>query len=285
MKRFMIILIFVSFGILMLSLTASALQIEYPLPFLKGNTSPTPCEYIRALYIWGLTIVGAVAVTSLAIGGFLYMTGQAQKGKDYLLSTFLGLLLLLGSWLILNTINPDLAKLKCDLPALTTSPSATASPSASPSATPTLTPTPTPTLTPTPTPTGSSDQQVRDQLSAAGLSINKTCSDPNATTCKDQTCLNGLQQTSIDGIKNIKSSCNCSITITGGTEGGCHTGGLNSHKSGKKLDIRPASGIDSYVTQQGCGKSPQDTNCKGKDGNTYRYETDGGAHWDVCFGC
>lgn len=115
MKKIFTILIFVSLSFLMLSFVAQA-ALEYPLPGLQNKNDPTPCDYLRALYIWGLGIVGALAVTTIAIGGFLYMTGQVQKGKDYILSALLGLLLLLGSWLLLNTINPDLAKLKCDLP-------------------------------------------------------------------------------------------------------------------------------------------------------------------------
>ncbi len=263
----------------MLSLTASAL--EYPLPFLNNNANPTPCEYIRALYIWGLGIVGAVAVTSIAIGGFLYMTNQVQKGKDYILSALLGLLLLLGSWLLLNTINPDLAKLKCDLPASTASLSTSATP------TPTLTPTPTP-------PTGSSDGAVRARL--AGFGFNRNCINENATTCQvngqDQTCLNGLKTSTISGATTLKTNCQCSPTITGGTEK-CHSStGLNNHINGSKLDFAASSPnqtnntLDNYLTQNSCTKV-KDATCK-INNTTYRYELNqkgNGYHWDACFGC
>jgi len=192
MKKLFPILFFTSFGLAMLSLTASAL--EYKLPFLGGNDNPTPCEYIRALYIWGLGIVGAVAVTSIAIGGFLYMTNQVQKGKDYILSALLGLLLLLGSWLLLNTINPDLAKLKCDLPA------ATASPSASASATPTTT---TPLATPTP-------QQEQNDFTEAGVDHtleNRNLLERNALSPESTlTTNNAVNQSTVNYVNNAPAA-------------------------------------------------------------------------------
>jgi hypothetical protein len=243
-----------------------ALAIEYPFPGLSGNNI-TPCQYIKALYKWALGIVGAVTVASIAYGGFRYLVGQVEQGKEIIYSALIGLLILLGSWLILYTINPDLATLKC---AIT---------SGSPPAPPT-TPTPTPS-----TPPGGNDQVVRDHLTSQGIQVNKQCQ--NSSSCGvpgGQTCLNGLQENTQGGVETIKQNCNCNITITGGTECG-HASGANSHSSGKKLDLRPESGLDSYVQNQGCGKSPQDTNCRGTDGNIYRYETTGGAHWDVCFAC
>jgi hypothetical protein len=54
-------------------------------------------------------------VTVIAYGGFLYMVGKVEQGRDYITSAFLGVLLLFGSYLILYTINPELAKLKCEL--------------------------------------------------------------------------------------------------------------------------------------------------------------------------
>ncbi|MFH1226110.1 MAG: hypothetical protein V1684_02425, partial [bacterium] len=48
----------------------AALALEYPFGNLSAN--PTPCEYIKQAYIWGLGIVGALAVTVVAYGGFLY---------------------------------------------------------------------------------------------------------------------------------------------------------------------------------------------------------------------
>jgi len=260
MKKSGALLIFLSLFLLVLPFIASA--IEYPFGGLKGDQI-TPCDYIKALFVWGLGIVGALAVTAIAYGGAHYMMGKVEEGKEIMYSALLGLLLLFGSWLILYTINPDLATLKCEpLPPA----SSVTSPSPSP--------------TPSPTPGTQGDQQVRDELTSHNISVNKSCVQGSS----DSTCLNGLQQNTISGVENIQQNCGCSLTITGGTEPGHSESGTYSHTNGYKLDLRPGT-VDNYVQQQGCGKAPQDTNCKGADGNTYRYETAGGAHWDVCFKC
>lgn len=282
MKKIIIILFFVSIGLAILSLTATAL--EYPFPFLKNKLNPTPCEYVAALYIWGLGIVGAMAVTAIAIGGFLYITGQAQKGKEIILSALLGVLLLMGSWLLLNTINPDLAKLKCDLPQTAPGPG---SPPAGPSA-PAASPKPddAPPQTAPASPSSANDQQVRNQL-VRGVAVNRACLNENSSTClingQKQTCLDGLQPNAISGVNAIKSNCNCSLVITGGTES-CHSSGPNSHESGKKLDLAvPNMPLSSYIYSQiGTSNPDPDKNYPGKDGNVYRYETN---HWDICFQC
>lgn len=128
------------------------------------------------------------------------------------------------------------------------------------------------------------DQQVREELQKAGINVNKACQD--STICKpsggpiNQTCVNGLQPSTIEGVKTIKQNCNCDVTITGGTECG-HAQGTYSHENGYKLDLRPNQNLDNYIQRQGCGKQLY-VKCKGKDGNVYYYEGD---HWDVCFSC
>ena len=130
------------------------------------------------------------------------------------------------------------------------------------------------------------DQQARSDLSASGIGVNKTCQ--NSSSCSvsgGQTCLNGLQSSTVSGIKTIKQNCNCDVTITGGTECGHSASGTYNHGNGYKTDLRTNAALNNYIQQQGCSTTPQDTNCTGKDGNIYRYETAGGAHWDVCYGC
>jgi len=108
-EKISFIFYFSFFILIFLPLIASA--IEYPFGNMSAN--PTPCEYISVIFVWGLGIVGAVAVAAIAYGGFRYMVGQVQEGKEIIYSALLGLLLLMASWLILYTINPELAQLKC----------------------------------------------------------------------------------------------------------------------------------------------------------------------------
>ena len=67
------------------------------------------------------------------------------------------------------------------------------------------------------------------QLAAAGISVVSTenCSNPNVSTC---TSLEGMPQSAITEIINIKNNCSCTVTVTGGTE----TGHLE-HGAGKAV--------------------------------------------------
>lgn len=102
------------------------LALEYPFSGMTNTASPG--QYILTLFKWGLGIVGALVVASIAYGGFTYMIGSVEKGKDIITSALIGLLLLFGAWLILYTINPNLAKFQePTLEALGTSPGPTPS--------------------------------------------------------------------------------------------------------------------------------------------------------------
>lgn len=83
---------------------------------LKTDTSPIG-DYIKAYYKYGLGIVGIVAAIMLMIGGIIWLTAggsgsKIEQAKDMITSSLIGLFILLGSWIILNTINPDLVTLK-----------------------------------------------------------------------------------------------------------------------------------------------------------------------------
>src|SRR3972149_9903350 len=72
---------------------------------------------IAHFYQWALGIGGLVALGIIVFGGILYTVsaGNASKqddAKQWITGALIGLLLLFGSYLILNTINPELTKLK-----------------------------------------------------------------------------------------------------------------------------------------------------------------------------
>ena len=81
------------------------------------NSVSGPAEYIRLLLIFGLGLVGIVALFAVVFGGIRYMssggseTGKAE-GKKWIFASLSGVILLFSSYLILNTINPDLVSLK-----------------------------------------------------------------------------------------------------------------------------------------------------------------------------
>lgn len=74
-------------------------------------------DYIRTIYTWMVGIGGLVAVILIIVGGFIYMTSagspdRVKAAKERISHALLGLLLLLGSYTLLYTINPDLVRLR-----------------------------------------------------------------------------------------------------------------------------------------------------------------------------
>lgn len=79
----------------------------------KGVGGNTIGEYIRGIYNYAVGIVGIVAAVAIMWGGFLWLTsaGNASRvdtAKSYIISAISGLVLVLGSYFILYTINPQL---------------------------------------------------------------------------------------------------------------------------------------------------------------------------------
>jgi len=76
----------------------------------------SPGNYISGFYSFALMIGGLLAFGAIVFGGVKYMTAvgnpSAQsEGRAWIESALLGLLLLVGAYLILNTINPNLVNL------------------------------------------------------------------------------------------------------------------------------------------------------------------------------
>ena len=123
--------------------------------------------------------------------------------------------------------------------------------------------------------------QATSQLRAAGItwSSSGNCSDRNNSTC---TSFSQVRQTTITGIKTLKSASGCAVHITAGTEAG-HASGTYSHWNGYKLDIRHYSCIDNYIKTRftyvgyipGWGYQ-----YRAASGNLY---TDEGNHWDILY--
>ncbi|HVX90604.1 MAG TPA: hypothetical protein VHC20_03130, partial [Candidatus Paceibacterota bacterium] len=134
---------------------------------------------------------------------------------------------------------------------------------------------------------GGNEDAVRQQLAAAGVSINKgVCSPPDDHSCGGTppscTDVGGMQSATISQIINIANACpGCGVQVTGGTEPG-HACGTYSHGNGYKVDLHPTSGLDALLksltyqgTRNGDGPGPSyGDSC----GNQYVRESD---HWDA----
>ena len=96
---------------------AQALELKYPsIPGAPLSEKPLLPEFIKYLYNFSIIIAGLVAFFSLVYGGFRYMisTGEPSAmadAREQVWAGFLGLLILLGSFLLLNIVNPQLTVL------------------------------------------------------------------------------------------------------------------------------------------------------------------------------
>ncbi len=97
-----------------------------PLPFegLSGGPTPTLGEYLASIFRMSLVVVVILAVLMIVFHGIaLTVTASAGKKSDHkdgVKNAIFGLLLAMGSWLLLNTISPNLASnLSINIPNVT----------------------------------------------------------------------------------------------------------------------------------------------------------------------
>lgn len=91
-----------------------------PLPGLAGQPS-TLQGFLQGLFNVLIVIAGILAIIMLVVGGITYLSSDAlsktENGREMMTNAVLGLILALGSWVIINTINPNLAEsLKITIP-------------------------------------------------------------------------------------------------------------------------------------------------------------------------
>lgn len=96
------------------------------LPAIIFADTPAPAQSVTGAQITGqinqiyrisLGLAALLALMMMVLGGYYYMTaaGNAErsgKGVDMIMSSMLGIAILFGAYLLLNTINPDLVNLK-----------------------------------------------------------------------------------------------------------------------------------------------------------------------------
>ncbi|PJE59806.1 MAG: hypothetical protein COU85_01715 [Candidatus Portnoybacteria bacterium CG10_big_fil_rev_8_21_14_0_10_44_7] len=100
---------------------AAEITVKYPVP--GASASDSAGQYVANLFRFGLIIAGILAVGMIVYGGIVYMisgSNQAKTGeaKDIIAGALLGLILLLASFLILQTIDPSLTTLEIRLPSV-----------------------------------------------------------------------------------------------------------------------------------------------------------------------
>jgi len=232
-------------------------------------------SYINSMFKVAISAGAIIAVIRLGVAGFKYMGSDMwstkSKAREDIGEVFLGLMLLLSLWIILNQINPNLLNLNIVFPKT----QGIAAPSA------------------VLTRPSSIDQvaldgiladenRVRGILQSSGIGI-------NAGPCyrvTDSLCTNvgQLGVSAITGLQVLKANCRCSVTVTGGTEGWLHSNGTAHGPNNPVVDIRKDARLDNYIRTAGLIPSPGTKNGRPLyvlGGGTYWDEDS--AHWHVYF--
>lgn len=92
-----------------------AVNLEVPIGNLVRASSIA--EYIAALFKYGVSIAGLIATVVVVIGGMQWLlaagdSSKIKQAKDRIAGAIIGLVLVLATTLILNTINPEILKLR-----------------------------------------------------------------------------------------------------------------------------------------------------------------------------
>lgn len=97
-----------------------ALEVEYPtVGGMQGpqDTGVKLTTYIRYIYNFAIISGGLIALLALIYGGFRFLTSAGNPSaitdaREQILAGLLGLVVILGSYIILNELNPDLVSLR-----------------------------------------------------------------------------------------------------------------------------------------------------------------------------
>jgi len=264
---------------------------EYvPLAALPKTTDSggktTLATYLPAVFSLSIGIGAAMAVVMITYGGILYATTDAingkEEGKKYITDAIVGLLLILSSWIILVTINPNMVNFSLILPKPKVIPDAGG-------------------IIPGGGTPGNgriypgyplSDVQLAENartlktLQDANIGINNggtPCTNPAVTSgCTNVYQLPGQAINGVIALKNAPG-CNCNVQITGGTEGGHETHGPGL----PRLDLAKDGALNAYIINNKFG--PIVRNRKNEPVYTLKLSTgsysftDEGSHWHVDF--
>ena len=242
----------------------------------KGAETTNIGLYLSGAITLLIAVSGALAVLMMIIGGTQYVaSGIAPPAKNdakaRIWNAVIGLVLVLVSYLILNSINPNLVKFKLTLPQI-----AVTAPAAAVTVVGEL---------------WQDDSSKRAELHDGGGQFNnKNCAKVGDENC---TSVFGLPQNAINKLIGLKNSCgvSCSVTVTGGTEYWLHKTHGSPGEFVSVVDLRYdySAGyiLNDWIkdgtgpkTGVSCGISSADHYYR--DGMTFVLETVPNKHWHVC---
>lgn len=254
MKKIFLITLLLLFVILPIFVSA---QQEYTLlePSIYNDTytttgSKTFAEYLNLVFKIGIGVAAGLAVIQIVIGGIQYMASESPfklgDAKSKIEGAIFGLVLALGIYVFLYTINPDIVSLKLEIP-----PSQTGAPTSGITAGGISGPA---------VSTENKEQldailkdedRVRALLKAADIDVNASpCQSYGQSGCTN---VGLLPSSTISFLSTLKKACgsDCKIVISGGTEWWKH----KTHGQGRPVvDIgKNSSGskITEYIIKTG----------------------------------
>ena len=227
-----------------------------------ANNNPCPFGYYLNIMIkLFLGICGVLAVIMIIWGGVQYMTNELisnkEEGRKSITNAIFGLLLALGSYIILNTLNPDLLNICLNLPKEE------------------ITILPEQIVGDTPPTDGKicndqfkkgdawpPDSNPAEVDTAANLATNKISVNlPFCTQVGQTSHCTSVYKLDTAGIIKLKQNCDkylkssCEIIITGGTECWFHTSSAKVHMpGGDVVDLHDSPSLTKYITQDGANK-------------------------------
>ncbi len=288
-----------SFLVVFLSFSPNLVAAQNFVP-CSGSTCSS-CHFVQMantiiVYLIGMMFV-IFAVMMVSAGFGMITSGGSpdahKSAKNKLMNSFIGLVIVLVGWLLVDTVMRGLLKndgtpggvsgviqgfgpwtqVKCDAqtePGIVreTSQNIANSKEYQEEAT---------NITP---PAGSVSGSLSHADAVAQLPADKfivkssgSCSDKNSTQC---TSLENIKANTVTRIKELQGNVGVPFIITGGTEAG-HADGDYSHGNGYKVDLKPVPELNSYIYKNFTKIGP--TKYQDSNGNTYyRHEPD---HWDV----
>ncbi len=206
-------------------------------PILTGSGPGTLfVDYVGRIYVLVLGAAAILALFMLILGGVQYtyvaLSPSAKNdAKERIYNALIGLLIVLGAYLILNTINPDFVRMDLSIEPIDGGGGFGGAPSTKP--------------LPPGSVIGSPGvsvpwNQEREDANRARLEswpnvkINKkSCKGVRYQSvpggCTD---VGGLSERAMSSIESMAGDCNCIISITGGSEAGHST-----HNGGTRMDI------------------------------------------------
>ena len=270
---------------------------------LPGITKPdgvtaTFATYIPGIFSLMIGIAGLLAVIMIVYGGLQYLTTEAFQGKgdakETIKNALWGLLLTIASWLILNTISPNLVKFDLNIDKQQIGeeliPPVNILGEVEPQASGTVV------RGPSFNKAWNNDSVVRNMLRATNnkITVNKNnCSTIGQVNC---TSVANLSARIKDRLTTIAQDCgtDCKVEITGGTEYWLHGNGsteisenTTKHKpAGNVIDLSSTNAsLNAYImkgedvsNQSGCATGTK--KYKMANGAIFVRESD---HWHACF--